>query len=53
MEESKERKWIQKEISINANTVTLKSFIDERNKKTVAKKVKDIIGVGYKFEDIL
>ena len=53
MEETKERKWIQKEISINANTVTLKSFIDERNKKTVAKKVKDIIGVGYKFEDIL
>ena len=52
MEESKERKWIQKEICINANTVTLKSFIDERNKKTLAKKFKDFISVGYKFEDI-
>ena len=41
MEETKERKWIHKEISINANTVTLKSFIDERNTKTYAKKVKD------------
>ena len=48
MEESKERKWIQKEISINANT-----FIDERNKKTFAKKAKDFISLGYKFEDIL
>ena len=53
MEETKERKWIQKEICINANTVTLKSFIDERNKKTFAKKVKDFISAGYKFEDIL